>query len=87
MINLSGAQSNKRGMLKPNNGVDTMIQMEIGSHCSSFKTMNANLLNELNQISHGECMRTLEKGVVSRRANRSGGKNPLGILQVKMNEP
>ena len=29
-------------------------------------------------------MRTLEKGVASRRAYRSGGKNPLGVLQVKM---
>jgi hypothetical protein len=31
-------------------------------------------------------MRTLEKGAASREANRSGGQNPLGILQVKMNE-
>ena len=35
----------------------------------------------------GVRMRTLEKGVGGRRAYRSGGQNPLGVLQVKMNAP
>mgnify|MGYP003322749521 CR=1 FL=1 len=31
----------------------------------------------------GDVMRTLQKGVWGRRPYRSGGKNPLGVLQVK----
>ena len=42
---------------------------------------------EKNPFLIGVRMRTLEKGVGGRRAYRSGGQNPLGILQVKMNAP
>ena len=36
-----------------------------------------------NRAGFGDVMRTVEKGVWGRRPNRSGGQNPLGVLQVK----
>ena len=53
----------------------------------SLKRSTEPLKYESNQVSLGVMMRTLEKGVGGRRAYRSGGQNPLGILQVKMNAP
>ena len=68
------------------------MQMEIGSHSSNGvnitpicdrNRITASIRFKTNRGALGDEMRTLQKGVWGRRPYRSGGQNPLGVLQVK----